>query len=98
MPANADTALEMLTCRRSVTTWHKEKRAKLPPMNTPKLALAPPPPSLTLDAPLSMAWRDGSALCVTANGILLLEAREPYSASRFLPVLSLVSPTSSSGK
>lgn len=67
-------------------------------MNTPKLALAPPPPSLTLDVPLSLTWRDESTLHVSDKGLLLVESGEPYSASRCLPTLSLVSPTSSSGK
>ena len=58
-----------------------------------KLALAPPPPSWTLDVPQSRRWHDGSGLIITSGVITLLEAGARYSTNRCSTALSLVGPT-----
>ena len=48
-------------------------------MDKPKLTLAPPPPPLSLDSPMSLKWRDGSELRVLPDGsILLIEPQAVY--------------------
>lgn len=65
-------------------------------MDKPKLSLAPQPPSLSLDVPQSLTWRDGSALHILPDGgILLYEEKAMYSANRCSTTLSLVAPLNS---